>query len=41
MKIKLILGILALLVHVVAQGGLGLLLVALLIMAVLQPALAE
>lgn len=41
MKKGIILGILALLVHVILQGGLGLLLVALLIMAVLQPTLAE
>ena len=41
MKKGLILGILAMLVHFVIQGGFGLLLVTLLILAVLQPALAE
>ncbi len=41
MKKGMILGILALLVHFIVQSGLGLLLVALLIMAVLQPAVAE
>ncbi len=41
MKKGMILGILALLVHFIVQGGLGLLLVAILIMAVLQPAVAE
>jgi hypothetical protein len=41
MKKGMILGILALLVHFIVQGGLGLLLVAILIIAVLQPALAE
>ncbi len=41
MKKGMILGILALLVHFIVRGGIGMLLVALLIMAVLQPALAE
>lgn len=41
MKKGMILGILALLVHVILQSGLGLLLVGILIMAVLQPAVAD
>ena len=41
MKRGVVLGLLALLVHVVMQGGIGLLLVGLLIVAVFKPAIAE
>ena len=41
MKKGVVLGVLALLVHFVIQGGIGLLLVAVLILAVLKPAIAE
>lgn len=37
MKKSVILGLVALLVHVVVQGGIGLLLVGILILAVLKP----
>ncbi len=41
MKKGVILGVIALLVHFIVQGGIGLLLVAVLILAVLKPAIAE
>ena len=41
MKKGFILGILALLVHFMVQGGIGLFLLVILILAVLKPAIAE